>query len=161
MRVAIELDPKGILAWQGLGFVFAFNNMPDSATRAFEAAFALDSTLFGRRTNLIFGYAAAGRWADASRQRALLEREGPTNSPDYYRTVVHLTFGEYDAAMNSLERGVAAREPLFGILSIPCDPLFDPLQSSPRFAALVKRLGGRSCSVTTKWPIAVRPKGRS
>jgi serine/threonine protein kinase/tetratricopeptide (TPR) repeat protein len=158
IRVAVELHPKGVLGLQGLGFVFAFNNMPDSAVHAFEAAFALDSTLFGRRTNLIFGYAAAGRWADASRQRALLEREPPTNSPNYYRFVAQVAFGEYDAAMNSLERGVTAREPLFGILSIPCDPLFDPLQPNPRFAALVKRLGGRPCAVTTKWPIALPPK---
>src|SRR6185437_7433951 len=29
-RVAIDLDARNVLAHQGLGFLFAFNNMPDS-----------------------------------------------------------------------------------------------------------------------------------
>jgi hypothetical protein len=113
--------------------------------------------VFGGRSNLVIGYAAAGRWKDALRQRALLEHEINANSPNYQPMLAHLALGEYDAAMTSLERGVAAHEPLLGLLSIPCDPLFDPLQSNPRFAAVLKRIGGKACPVTTKWPIPARP----
>jgi tetratricopeptide (TPR) repeat protein len=158
IRAVVEMDPRNVLVRQSLGFAFAFANMPDSAVHTLETAFALDSTLFGRRSNLVFAYAIAGRWNDASRQRALLAREVGVNSPNYYRMMASLAFGEYDAAMGALERGVADREPLFGIGSIPCDPLFDPLKSDRRFGALMQRLGARACPASGKWPIAPRPR---
>jgi eukaryotic-like serine/threonine-protein kinase len=156
-RMVVAMDPTNVLARQGLGFLFAFNNMPDSAVREMETAFATDSTVFGRRSNLVFAYAAAGRWKDAERQRALLERERDVNSPNYYRMIASLAFGEYGAAMTALERGVEAREPLLGLPAISCDPLFDPLKPDPRFAPLMQRLGERICPATGKWPIAPRP----
>jgi hypothetical protein len=76
-----------------------------------------------------------------------------------------LAFGETDAAMTALERGVAAREPLLGIVSLACDPLFDPLKSNPRFSPLVQRLGARVCPATGTWPIGPvrisRPAGNN
>jgi hypothetical protein len=131
--------------------------MPDSALVEFEAAFRLNPVLFGARSNLVFGYAVAGRWSDAARQSAMLEREAGGNSPHYHRMIAHLAFGRYDAAMTALEQGVTAREPLFGIPSIPCDPLFDPLKSSPRFPALMQRLGAHACPARGKWPIGKAP----
>jgi len=157
-RIAIDLDPKSVLPHQGIAFMFAFNNMPDSAVREFETAFALDSTVFGSRSNLVFGYAAAGRWKDADRQRALLEHDHGGNSPDWHRMIVDLAYGDGNGAMTALERGVAEREPLFGIPSIPCDPIFDPLKSNPRFEQLMRRLEVRTCAATTKWPIAKPPR---
>ncbi|HEX8945809.1 MAG TPA: protein kinase [Gemmatimonadaceae bacterium] len=158
LRLAIDLEPKNVLVHQGLGFVFAFDHMPDSAVREFETAFALDSTLFGRRSNLVFGYAAAGRWSDAARQRDLLERDVTGNSPHWDHMVADLTFGEYDAAMTALERGIADHEPLFGVPSIPCDPLFDPLKSDRRFEALMQRLSARACPAFGNWPIGAPPR---
>jgi hypothetical protein len=87
-----------------------------------------------------------------------IEREVGVNSPNYYRMIASLAFGEYDAAMAALERGIADREPLFGIPIIRCDPLFDPLKPDPRFAALMQRLGARACPSSGKWPIAPRPR---
>ena len=156
-RIAIDLEPKSVLPHQGLGFIFAFANMPDSAVHEMETAYTLDSTVFGRRSNLVFAYAAAGRWADASRQRALLERERGGNSPNWHRMVADLAFGEFEPAMTALERGVAGQEPLFGVPSIPCDPLFDPLKADRRFEALMRRLGAQACAPSGKWPIAPRP----
>jgi serine/threonine-protein kinase len=158
MRIAIALDPRSVLPHQGIGFAFAFNNMPDSAVHEMETAFALDSTVFGSRSNLVFGYAVAGRWKDAARQRALLEHEAGGNSPNWHRMIVDLAFGQYDAAMTALERGVAEREPLFGVPSIPCDPIFDPLKTNPRFEQLMRRLEVRTCPATAKWPIARPPR---
>ena len=157
LKLAIALDPRSTIARQGLGFVLAFDHKPDSAVHQFEAAFAQDSTAFAGRAGLVFGYSAAGRWRDAYRQRALLARGVRENSPDYYAMIAQLALGEYDAAVISLERGLAAREPLFGLLSIPCDPMLDPLQARPRFVAIVRGIGGRACPVTTKWPIPSPP----
>jgi len=153
-RVARDLDASNVLMHQSLGFLFSFSGMPDSAVAAFETAFKLNPNVWGGRSNLVFGYAVAGRWSDAARQRPLLERDPPGNSPHYPRMVVDLAYGDYDAAMMALERGVAAREPLFGVLTLACDPLLDPLKSNPRFTALMQRLGARACPATTRWPIA-------
>lgn len=156
MRAALDLDPKNALMHQGLGFAFAFNGMPDSAVTAFEIAYRIDPEFWGGRSNLVFGYAAAGRWKDAARQRTASARGTAGNSPEYHKMVIDLAYGDDDAAMTALERGVKAREPLVGLMSIPCDPLLDPLKSSPRFAALMRRLGAQSCPATGRWPIARR-----
>jgi hypothetical protein len=105
----------------------------------------------------MFGYAAAGRWKDADAQRDQLERAQNDNSPNYRRMMLGLAYGNYDAAMTALERGVASREALFGIVSIPCDQLFDPLKSNPRFEILMRRLGARMCPAAGKWPVAKPP----
>jgi hypothetical protein len=55
--------------------------------------------------------------------------------------------------MTSLERGVAAREQYLGVISIPCDPLFDPLKSNARFDALMRRIGARACRPNIPWPV--------
>ncbi|MEP7000520.1 MAG: hypothetical protein ABI969_08565, partial [bacterium] len=161
MRVATQLDPSNPIMHRALGFYHVFRAQPDSAVLEFERGFKLSPTHFGGRSNLVFGYAAAGRWADASRERALIEREAGGNSPNYARMVVNLAFGEADAAMTALERGVAAREALFGIVSIPCDPLFDPLKHNPRFSALMRRLGAHACPVAGVWPIGAPNLERS
>jgi hypothetical protein len=135
--------------------------MPDSAVVAFETAYRMDTGFRGGRSNLIFGYAAAGRWKEATRQRTASEREPAGNSPQYHRMVVDLAYGDDDAAMTALERGVTAREPLLGLISIPCDPLLDPLKSNPRFTALMRRLGAHACPATGRWPIAHRQGHRA
>jgi eukaryotic-like serine/threonine-protein kinase len=156
MKAAIDLDPNVVLIRLTLGNAYAFAGRPDSAVQQFESAFRIDSTAFASRSYLIFGYAAAGRWSDAERHRALLDRQRGSGSVNFEQMVAHVAFGEYDSAMTSLERSVAAREPMLWPFSIACDPLFDPLKSNPRFAAVMKRLGARACSPTAKWPIAKR-----
>ena len=157
MRTAQQLDPGNPLPYRALGYEFAFAGMPDSAVAAFEAGMRLDSVAFGGRSSLLFGYAAAGRWSDVDRQRAQLERE--SWEPNYSRMVADLVEGDTAAAMTSLERGVAAREQYLGIISMPCDPLFDPLKTNRRFATLMGRIGARACPATLAWPVGRRPPG--
>jgi serine/threonine-protein kinase len=162
MRTALELDPRNVLEYRVLGYEFAFARMPDSAVAAFEAGMRLDSVAFSGRSSLLFGYAVAGRWSDVDRQRARLERE--PWEPNYSRMVAELVEGDTVAAMTSLEHGIAARDQYLGIISIPCDPLFDPLKANRRFAALMERIGAHACPTTLAWPVGRRPpaprKGR-
>jgi serine/threonine-protein kinase len=154
----LNLDPMAGLAFRTLGFLRVFTGAPDSAVKAFEAGYGVDSADFGGRSLLVFGYAAAGRWPDAIRQRALMERESGGNSPSYRRMIADLAFSDFASAMTALERGVANREPLFSNISIPCDPILDPLKSDPRFNMLMRRLGTSACPATGAWRIPQPPR---
>jgi tetratricopeptide (TPR) repeat protein len=160
-RLAIELQPENLIAHQALGFIYSLKHVPDSALAEFETTFRLDSIGFGGRSNLVFGYAVAGRWRDADRERALVERQPLGNSPHFLRMVVHLVYGENDAAMTEMERGITAHETQFGVPSLPCDGLFDPLKSQPRYQQLMRRLGLRACPATGNWPIGAPPRLRT
>jgi hypothetical protein len=48
--------------------------------------------------------------------------------------------GDRDAALRWLDRAAEWREPFFASESMAA-PLFDPLRGSPRFAALLRRVG--------------------
>jgi eukaryotic-like serine/threonine-protein kinase len=151
----LELDPTSVLTLQELGFLYALTGHPDSSVAAFQRAFQSDSMFFGRST-LVFGYAAAGRWKDADRERALVDRDRNGNSPHYQQMIVHLAYGEYADAMTSLERGVATFEPRYSSSSIACDPIYDPLKSNPRFASLMLRIGAVACPASASWPVVTR-----
>ncbi len=72
VRAALDIDPANPIMFRALGYYYAFKGVPDSAVKAFETAFKLGPTIFGGRSNLVFGYAVAGRWDKAAQQRALL-----------------------------------------------------------------------------------------
>jgi serine/threonine-protein kinase len=157
-KAAIALAPKSMLPRRQLGMLYAFTGKTDSAVAAFEEAIKLDSASFGGRSNLVFAYAIAGRWRDVARQQALVDRDDGGNSHNYHAVIAHLVYGEYDAAMTALERGVAERDQLLAAMSMPCDPLLDPLKTNPLFATLMQRIGARACPASGTWPI--RPHSR-
>jgi tetratricopeptide (TPR) repeat protein len=155
---ASDLDPQNGLPLRQLGFFNVFAGKPERAVAFFAKAFALNPRTFGGRSNLVFGYAAAGDRREALRQRALLQRELGGNSRNYQDLLAHLAFGEFDMAMGALERGVANREPLFSNLSLPCDALFDPLKRNPRFVALMRQIGAVACPPRGAWYRALSPQ---
>ncbi|HVT39059.1 MAG TPA: hypothetical protein VHE78_08435, partial [Gemmatimonadaceae bacterium] len=154
-RAILDLDPRSLFAYQNMGLAYAFLEMPDSAIAAFEKGVSIDPRIFGGRMYTMFGYAAAGRWTEAERERAILEREGG-NSPHLIRGIIELTFGRPDSAFVAIERGIEQREPLFQEITIPCEPLLDPLKANPRFEALMRRLGAKTCPASGRWPIRPR-----
>jgi serine/threonine-protein kinase len=156
-KASIRLDSLNVLPLQALGVLYAVAGRPDSAAKYLESAYRVGPALFFRRANLVFADAVAGRWDDAARQRTLMDREVLGNSPNFIRLVADLALGAYDTAMTELDRSVAAREPLAGVLSLSCDPLFNPLKANPRFGALMRRIGATACPPAGRWPIAPRP----
>ena len=157
VKAALSLDPNGAILHRGLGYLLGFAGQPDSALAHLQRAHQIDSMNFGGRSNLIFGYALAGRWRDAERERANLQRSAHEQSVNYELMTSNLAFGDYDKAMADLERSVDASEPLLWINSLPCDPTLDPLKSNPRFDRVMQRIGAKTCPPRYKWPIG-RPQ---
>ena len=151
-RTGLALDPRNVLLHEGLGYALLFALRQDSAVASFEKAVHLDSTMIASRANLVLGYAAAGRWKDAGRLRRTLEN-GTGHLSEYERTIIQIAYGEFDAATVSLDRAVANREGIISIKSIACDPMFNPLKGSARFAQLLRRLGATPCSSSERWPV--------
>jgi serine/threonine-protein kinase len=152
-----ELDTAAAPAYENEGEAYVFLGKPDSALTAFKQAFAVAKGAYGARGSLIFGYAAAGRWADVERERQLAKHDPPGNSPYLAKAFDEALSGRIDVAMTALEKSVANREPSLGSMSLSCDPLVDPLKASPRFAPLMQRLGIRICPALGTWPVPRAP----
>jgi len=166
-RRVLEIDSTVYTAtYSSLGLAYLFSGKPDSALVAFETEYRLNPEVPGSRGRMVLGYAATGRWQDAERIRAAISRErGPAADND--RLFSDLAFGDWDGAISTLER--AKKGGYLGAMSfsLGCDPLFDPLKASPRFAELTSQLGIRVCKPIRPWPIKVpgnllgRPGGPS
>lgn len=90
-------------------------------------------------------HARAGRRADALQVRRALEAKAATGYvPATEFATLDTALGEYDRALEGLERAV--RERARSVPSIAINPLFRPLRSHPRFIRLVARLGVPSTS---------------
>jgi serine/threonine-protein kinase len=156
-RLVFELGPgpeNGVVAYQQIGDAYAFLGKADSAVATFETAMRTDSTVYGMRAYLMFGYAAAGRWKEARAQRALLEHEAASgNSPNFLRTIIHETFGQIDSAVVDLTRAVESVEPLYTFNDVSCDPMFDALKADRRYTALMASKGVAVCPPRVRWPI--------
>jgi hypothetical protein len=84
--------------------------------------------------------ATAGK---ADRARDILQELHTTAEDGYVPALgfalLHLGLGEADAALDFLEQAYDERSSW--MLSLRCDPWFDPLRSAPRFRELVDRVG--------------------
>jgi tetratricopeptide (TPR) repeat protein len=154
----LALDPDVVLMREQLALALSFSGQLTRSAAEFEKTYQSGPDRYDGRANLIYARVAAGRMAEARKERAALEHDAPGNSPWYRRAIADAALGALDQAITELERGVAAREPLIGLISLPCDPRFVRLRDNPRFGALVTRLGATACPVTLPWPFpSLRP----
>ena len=153
-RKTMALSPGNMLLQQGLGLLYAVAGNRDSSAAAFRRAYELGPDKFDGRANLVFALVLEGRMADAVRERAALDRERHSNSPQSRKVLADIALGRFDQAMGEMEAAIAAREPLFSPTSLPCDPRFDPLKRDTRFDALMRRMGATACPPRSPWPFA-------
>ena len=154
-RAVLDIDPKSTIALGNLAQGYALEGRADSAGFVADAMLKIDGTSYGVRGQIMFAYAAAGRWEDFDEQRRLALASGG-NSPDYYKAVSAILTGDHETALASVERGVRAHEPLWNSIWIACEPMFAPLRTQPRFLALIKELGATMCAPDDRWPIKAR-----
>jgi TolB-like protein/DNA-binding SARP family transcriptional activator len=140
-RSALEMDSGFVSAHLGLGLAFVQKGEPGRAIEEYRTALALPG---GRQlvvsALLAHAYAVSGRKEEA---RALLRELSAVPEGRYvpaeYAALVHLGLGEKDAAIADLERAYRLGSGYLAYLRV--EPLFDPLRSDPRFAALARRVG--------------------
>jgi serine/threonine-protein kinase len=138
----IEFDSHYDRGHATLGWAFIMNGRQEEGVAALERAVALSPRNAGWLGQLGEAYALVGRTADARQTLQGLDalaREAYV-SP-YPRAYVHTGLGEYDEAMNCLER--AYQERAGTVYGIKGSFLFLPLRSHPRFMSLLRKMNMR------------------
>jgi len=149
----MELDSTLAIAEQQLGMDYVFAGQADKGVQVLERSYAREPGQLGTRGDVIFSYAANGRWADVGRlYRDLTRKSGQV--PDLDVLFAHLAMGDRQKALDVFEHLTRHG---FGQGTYGCDPQFDLLHDEPRFLAIIHRFGAGLCPVTTAWPIKPPP----
>jgi eukaryotic-like serine/threonine-protein kinase len=136
----IAIEPSFPLARYRLGFANTLRGRFVEALPEFRLAYELSGESPDMMAFLGYGYARAGRRADAeaiATRLAALSRERYI-SP-FSRALIEVGLGDLDEAINWLERAVEERAwyaPFFAV-----EPTLDPLRGEPRFAEILWRIG--------------------
>jgi len=140
LQRTLELDPDLALAHWLLGWGYGMEGEYENSIRHLRKACDLSRESPWFMAHLGWAYGASGRLAEA---RAVLselrERRSKQFVPSMHFAVVHVGLGETDEALDWLEKAYDEREMWMGFLKF--DSVFDPLQTEPRFAALVAKVG--------------------
>jgi tetratricopeptide (TPR) repeat protein len=152
---ALELDSTLTLAEQQLDWDYIFAGQAEKAVEVMERSFARDPGQNASRGNLIFSYAASGRWDDVRRLYHDLTRKS-AQAADIDLLDAYLAVGDRQKALDVFER---MNRHGIGDLGPGCDPGLDLLHNEPRYLAVIHRFGVGLCPVTTAWPIKPPPAG--
>ena len=132
----LEMDPDFALAHLHLGMVLTQKGAYSNALAEFERATPVGGLMpvVGRART----YALAGRKQDAEEiLHALLEQSNRQFVPPYAMALLYVSLRDDERAIDWLEKG--ARDG--GAWFLKVNPPFDPLQSNPRYQAIVRQIG--------------------
>jgi Tfp pilus assembly protein PilF len=156
-RRVLAIDSGYVLAVQGLGMTYLFGGHPDSA--AFTLERASQTSAPAHLLWLLTAYAAAGRWSDAQRIRAELQRPGADRTGGGDAAFAAFVFGDREPLVRFLTTNQGQRRWAmtnhFG-----CNPLLDPLWDDARFRAAMHELTIERCPVAKPWPFSPRPSAK-
>lgn len=129
-----------------IGLIQLARQRPDSALRAFQIAERLGIG-FDMPAFLALAFQRLGRTREAdSVYQALLERYRTDRSLAYAVAIAATGTGHFEEAMRAVRETVDRRSLFVTEFNLPCEPVFDPLKRSPRFAETLGRVGMRICS---------------
>jgi tetratricopeptide (TPR) repeat protein len=139
---ALELNPDFSHAYWVIGLTYLQMGLYDEAIAAFaNGDAALIAPLLGH------AYGRAGRSAEAKQILRELEKQhkrGLASAGDL--ALIHLGLGEHEETLRYLEAALdefsvsyvhGTRAPAY----LKADPIYDPVRSDPRFAALLEKVG--------------------
>lgn len=141
----LALDPVFPLSLWAAAQIHLLTGHPDSAASTLELAGRLYPDAPGWRSQLIFAYAAAGRWADADRLRRELARMGDGQALMVERALAEVAWGDRNTLISLLQRDEGRRAWVRTFGYIGCDPLLDPVRNDPRFGAMMRGAGIVEC----------------
>ncbi len=157
-RRALAIDSTfGFAIWP-LGLAQAFGGQPDSAVRTFERAVRLHPNDSRMSAGLLVAFAAAGRWADATRIRAQLRGPGGDRSGWADAAVAELVFGDEQPLVRVLTTEAGQRRYVEAGALLGCNPILDPLWADAAFRAAMRRMTVEACTLARPWPFPSRPK---
>jgi serine/threonine-protein kinase len=136
---AVELDPDHERSRATLGWAYFLSGRRDEGLAELERAvtFHPEDTLWLGQLGEAYGMAGNVVKAQAI-LRALEDRARSAFVSPYHFAYVYTGLGDFDRAVDCLERAVAARTgPAFGIKG---SFLFAPLRTHPRFRALLRQM---------------------
>jgi serine/threonine-protein kinase len=141
VRHALDLDSTLVVARMMAGTVQLYANRAPDAIRQLEPALKLDPGNPFILGVLGYAYAKSGRTAEA---RDIVRRLGSSaanqNSAAGAAARVYLGIGDTASALTMLEKAAAQHDMSFST-EVLAEPFFDPIRHSPRFAAVVARVG--------------------
>jgi TolB-like protein/Flp pilus assembly protein TadD len=116
----------------------------DSALRSFETARGMGIGFTDIRAYLSVAHRTLGRVREADAEYGALRRDyAAGRTSPWGLAVAAAGAGDSATALAAVERMMERRDLLASELSLPCDPLFDPLRSNPRFERLLASAGMR------------------
>ena len=137
-RKAADLDPSFFFPVMVGGWADVDIGQFRNAIPALKQAKGLNAPPFVT-AYLAFAYGAAGDRAGAIAELADLKKMSPDGTVlPFNLALVKLGLGDHAGALDGLEQAYAANSQMMPWIGR--DPIFDPLRSEPRFAALVKQL---------------------
>jgi serine/threonine-protein kinase len=141
VRHSLDLDSTLLVTRMMAGTVDLYANRIDDAIRRLEPARQLDRTNPFTLGVLGYAYGKAGRVDQARAIAQQLESSiGKQNGAAGTVARVYLGLGDTSRALTMLERAAGEHDISFST-EVLAEPFFDPIRHSPRFAAVVARVG--------------------
>lgn len=136
----LQLDPGFPRTQLGLGNAYTGKGMYREALAGYQKYAAITPGNLDSMAYVGYGYAGAGELSQARRVLDELQAlSQKTYVPASSIATVYVGLGEKDQALAWLDKACA--EHATRVFSLKADPLWDPLRSDPRFAALLRRIG--------------------
>jgi len=140
LESAIDLEPRFARAYVQLAKLHLSRGRAAEAEVLLRKAASLAPEATSWRGALAMASVRRGRRAEAEALARELERSTDRGGPPAVpRAEAAMALGHTEAALRLLEEAAERREPWVVFLRV--DPIYAPLRSEPRFAALVRRLG--------------------
>ncbi len=140
VRHSLDLDSTLLVTRMMSGTVQLYGNRVAEAIRQLEPALQLDTANTFTLGVLGYAYGKAGRTAQAREIVRRLAKVPNQNSAAGAAARAYLGIGDTAQALTMLERAAAQHDMSFST-EVLAEPFFDPIRHSPRFAAVVARVG--------------------
>jgi TolB-like protein/tetratricopeptide (TPR) repeat protein len=135
----LEQEPRFFPALLQLGRVYVQMELYAEAIAAFERALQ-----FSRQQDVLSALAHAHALAGRTEEARIILDDLTNDKIGRYVAApmvarIHLALGEFEMALDWLQRGVEERS--YWMVFLKVDPVYDPIRSHPRFGELLKLVG--------------------